>query len=477
MGLRLLKLSIFQPAPLRKRLWQGGLALAIFTLTLAATNPFMSKDKALTSNEMGHDFLAFYTAGTFLRTGHADLLYDLMATRTFEHDIASQNGVDLGTTFGPFWNPPFYAWGFVPLSALPYRSALAVWTIINVTALVFAMIILCRMLVSPASRSWFAGALTHPLDWRTWTLIPLLILVSMPFIQAVSHGQNTFMSLMLLSAVVALWRNRAGLLAGAVCGLLFYKPQLAALVALMLVLTLGIRALSGLTITLGALGILTLLTMRGAAFDYVLRLPENLRYMQIEHSYLWERHVTLKGFFRLMLQGRDAGELTISTTLLWLTSTCGFAIALFASLWKSRRAVAENPWTGDTSLVRRDRVIAATIVCAPLIMPFYFDYDLLLYAIPATLLSAEMLHRPVGAERSRSDRWLLRLWIALFAWSLINPGMTRLTFVNVDVLLMSAIAGLMIARAARKPEALPAIATPIDVQRIPGVDVTIRPAA
>ena len=32
--------------------------------------------------------------------------------------------------------------------------------------------------------------------------------------------------------------------------------------------------------------------------------------------------------------------------------------------------------------VGRDRLIAATIVATPLLMPFYFDYDLLLLSVP-----------------------------------------------------------------------------------------------
>jgi len=54
-------------------------------------------------------------------------------------------------------------------------------------------------------------------DFATWGLVPLLIVTSMPFVQAISHGQNTFSSLLLLSLVVTAWRAKRALLAGMVC--------------------------------------------------------------------------------------------------------------------------------------------------------------------------------------------------------------------------------------------------------------------
>ena len=50
----------------------------------------------------------------------------------------------------------------------------------------------------------------------------------------------------------------------------------------------------------------------------------------------------------------------------------------------------------EDAAVRRDRLIAAAIAATPLLMPFYFDYDQLLLAIPAVLLAAEWLRGPAG---------------------------------------------------------------------------------
>src|SRR3989442_471366 len=82
--------------------------------------------------------------------------------------------------------------------------------------------------------------------------------------EAVSHGQNTFVSLMVLAITVALWRARQAFIAGLVCGLLFYKPQLGAIVAVVMVASLGRRALLGVAITGTFLLLVTVATMPGA---------------------------------------------------------------------------------------------------------------------------------------------------------------------------------------------------------------------
>lgn len=458
--------ALLRPASTRKRLWQGGLALAAITLTFAIGNAFLPADRSVTPGMLGHDFLAFYTGGTFVRTGQLDKLYDLDATRAFQRAEAARSGLEIGPSFGPFWNPPFYAWVFAPLSALPYRTALAVWTMFGVAALAASVWLLRRLLVGADSRHWFHGAVPTPHDWRSTLLVPLLLLVCMPFVQAISHAQNTFCSLLLLTGVVVLWRQRRALPAGLVCGLLFYKPQLAACVAGMLVLTLGRRALLGLAVSVGALGAVTLLTMPGIVGEYLTRLPQNLHFMQIDNPYLWERHATLKAFWRLLIQGRDPGEMWTVTRAAWLASAGLLACGLARMVWRQRDVVLDDPWSGETRAVRLDRVIAATIASAPLLMPFYFDYDLLLLSIPATLLAGELLNRPSGAERPACDRWLVRAWVALYAWTLVNPGMTNLLGVNGNVLLLSAVAALSTARAAREPAALPVVET-VQVQRTP----------
>jgi hypothetical protein len=289
----------------------------------------------------------------------------------------------------------------------------------------------------------------------------------MPFLQAMSHGQNTFSSLLLLATAVALWRSERAILAGIVAGLLFYKPQLAAVVAVAMVFDLGWRAAFGFVITGSALLLMMLIAMPGAIADYAHMLPANVRWMQVEHTYLWERHVTLKAFWRLLLQGRDAGEMSGITSALTLLSTIAVGGGLVWAVVAQWRVRGYRPQL-YTDEVRRDRLIAATIAAMPLLMPFYFDYDLLLLAVPATLYAVERIRRPDLVHSS--DVWLTRAWVALYLWLLVNPGLAMRTHVNLSVVLLSCVAGMLIHRAGRDEQLIVMGAEPqIELAAQPGI--------
>ncbi len=446
---------LLRPAPMRRRIWQLSVLLAMITFVFVVGNALVPAEKAVTRQMLGHDFLAFYTAGTFVREGRVDDLYDLQKVAAFQQAAARDAGLDITVDFdkqkfGPWWNPPFYAWVFAPLSLLSFGQAVAVWTLLNIAALGGALFMLMRML---APRGADIDAMGRPLDWKTTGLVPFVLLLSMPFIQAISHGQNTLISLCILCGVATCWRNKRAVMAGAICALLGYKPQLAAVVAVVLVCSLGLRALVGLCFVGSLLVLITQVTLPGTLVDYLQKLPANVHFMQVEHAYLWDRHATLKAFWRLLIQGKEAGEMNWFAMGLFAASFIAVAAMLARAAWSQfMMRQVDDPWSRVTEKTWRDRLIAATICCAPLMMPFYFDYDLLLLAIPATLLAAEELSRPVD-QQAAGGRWLGRLWLILYAWMLINPGMSNMTRVNLNVVLLTAIALMMTCRATRPAQA------------------------
>jgi hypothetical protein len=364
----------------------------------------------------------------------------VQAIKDFEQETGRRYGLSLGDSYGPYWNPPFYAWIFSPLSRFPYPQAVFIWTLFNAACGFAATALLCNMLPS--------------VDWKTRALVPLLLLTSMPVLQALSHGQNTMTSLLLLTLTVTFWRSGDALPAGLICGLLFYKPQLGAIVAIALIATLGWRSLMGLAITGTVLLFITITTMPGALVDFLRHLPINVRFMQIEHPYVWERHATIKAFWRLLFQGRGAGEPKLIVTLLMLAICATLAGGLCVAAWRARSSIF-----GHRATPTPDSLIAATIATMPLLMPFYFDYDLMLLAIPAVLFAGEFVaraSRPCLSEKDmggtpvpppRLDSWLIRAWIALYFWMLINPGIAGATRVNFTVPLLTTVAAMLILRA------------------------------
>ena len=435
---------------MRKFFWLGGSALLLFIVTAVVANAFQPPQRRVSLQSAGYDFLAFYAAGHFVRTGEAGRMYDVDAVRAFQQELARRDGMELKPdAVGPFWNPPFYAWPFALLSATSYGTAFAVWTAINIACLAGALAMLASIVAwaprpcvcggqplrdSPLRGSCMGGAPMPLVGWRHWLLVPLLAITSMPLIMAIGHGQNTCVSLLILSGVVALWRGGRAFAEGVAAGLLFYKPQLGMIVAGVLALCYGWRAIAGLAVTGATLLLVTVTTLPGTLGAWFERMPGNLRYMQVERPYLWDRHVTLKAFWRLLVQGLAVGETSMLTNVLWLTSAATLALCVVAAVVKLRRRDSE---------ISRDRVVALAVLAMPLLMPFYFDYDLLLLAVPATLAAREMIARGV------IDRPLTAAWVALYGWLIVNPHVAALTRVNGTVVLLGVVTATTIAAAIR----------------------------
>jgi hypothetical protein len=235
-------------------------------------------------------------------------------------------------------------------------------------------------------------------------------------------------------------------------GLLFYKPQLAVVVSLVLVADAGRRAALGLGVT----GLITLLATLayapGALEAYALKLPANLDWIQNQLQYSWGRQATFLGFWRLLLQGREVGAPWAITRVLWTASALTVAAALAVAFFKARRASA-----------RRDRIIGAAIAATPLLIPYFMDYDLLLLAVPAVLFASEVIRRQT---MSRADGWLLRGWVALYLWAYLNPGLSGMLHVSLTVPLLAAVVvGLIVRCAEAEPQAATVTIEPVVPQR------------
>jgi hypothetical protein len=171
-----------------KRLWLAAAGIAIFIATIWTTRALTSRSGSQGSG-FGLDFIAFYTAGSFVDQGRLGDLYNLEAVHQFQRQVAGANHFDIGRAYGPWWNPPFYALVFKPLARLAYPAALIVWITLNLICFGVACVLLCRLLPERT-------------NWRYRALVPVLTILSAPFILAVSHAQNACTSLLLLVVTV-----------------------------------------------------------------------------------------------------------------------------------------------------------------------------------------------------------------------------------------------------------------------------------
>lgn len=422
-----------------RRLWRTGIALALSIIIFVGgwqVRRLQSGDDRLV---FGHDLLPSYTAGLLVRQGKFPAIYDRPTMEAYEAQEITLSRVDMDPRYGPWLNPPFYAWVFAPLSVLPYRQALAVFAMFNLALLALCFTLLRVMLIAtPRAELHPSSFVLHPShrSWTTLGLIPLLLATSMPFMQAFGHQQNTFISLTILCSVVAMWRKRYPFFAGMIAGLLAFKPQHALLIWAAMIVCLGWRAVLGIGVTgLLLLGV-TLVTMPGSLNDFLFKLAPIVRSLQNDAGYNWGRQVTFQSFWRLLIQGDGGGpSWPIVQYLAWSCSGI-VTIALIVAItrFRARRISCPSP----------DRIIAAIVVASPLIVPYYMDYDLVLLVIPAVLFAGEWLADPQSI--GRCERRLLWAWAALFAATYVNPGFAREFHFNLTTPVLLVVAGLHILR-------------------------------
>jgi hypothetical protein len=319
---------------------------------------------------LGADFRAFYTAGTFLRTGRSDLLYDIDAATHFQAESLGAAGVSA------WLSPPYLAWLFVPLSRMPFLGALAFHTLLGLAA-AFAAVALLEREVGPFRRS---EAL-------------LVVAGYYPTLQWLADGQMTAFWMLAIAAFFALIRRGRDGAAGAALGFLALKPQLAVGFVAALVGARRFRALFAAAATASAWLAIGFLTLPNAMRDYVAKASEIGAFLRSEGYPLAGLH----GIFQLgplLLDGFSPAAATATGAVLTAA-----ALAALVAMW------ARAPWNpGDTSW---DRRMAATIALATLASPHLFGYDLMLLLVALIIvwrLYPDGTRRPAQSGRSPERR-------------------------------------------------------------------------
>lgn len=162
--------------------------------------------------------------------------------------ILATHGFNMETVV--YTRPPFYAQLLRPFALLPYQWAYAIYTLLNLSAVL-----------------WFVNRFR-----RECPSLPVLAAMSFPFAVGLCSGQDTGLVLGILGCGLALWRRGQHFRAGLVWSLLAIKFHLFLFLPLALVLLRQWRALAG-----GLAGGVCLMVLGGwqALLDYagVLRDP------------------------------------------------------------------------------------------------------------------------------------------------------------------------------------------------------------
>lgn len=391
------------------------LVLAIpYALSLArSTSPFDRNGDLL-----GYDFFAFYFAGTMVNAERADALYDWTAQRNLQRALVHEWDPAIQTYVCPYLNPPHYAWLMSWFTPLDYAAALALWWTLGLAAF------LCTLAIW---RRWL------PAD--IWPSAAVLAIGLPAWFQTFAGGQNTFFTVLILSAACHLLLRRRNLLAGVALSLLAYKFQLLAVPALFLAYMKCWRALAGL-----ALGLLTTVGFTLAYFGpevlvaYFRFASELPGLMQTSGFYAAKQHSWYGFVEQLSDRAWPATSIRLLAALLSILSVA----AMLVYVRRSGQAMTAADPGARCALAR---ALSVMLVATVLASPHLFQYDLLLLAPAAVLWRSADSQGSVGKPSCGTDRlrWHFAATIAaVMLWSSFASRGIECTGVQLTPLLLAA---------------------------------------
>jgi alpha-1,2-mannosyltransferase len=285
----------------------------------------------------GKDFVSFWTVSSALHDGGTGDIYRPMQLAARERALQGNDD------FYAFAYPPSALLIVYPLALLPYLWSLAVWL---ATGLGLYLQALWRIL--PQRLTLLAG-LAFPAVFIT-----------------LGHGQNALLSAGILASALNLLERRPAV-AGALIGLLTYKPQLGLLIPLALACGGHWRALAAAAFSaLGLAGLSLLLFGSGVWSDF-------LAGTGFTQAMLEQELVPY-----LKMQSVFAATRLLGGSLAFAYATQGVA-SLLAAL------VTAAIWRGSAAPTLKYAVL---VVAGLLASPFLLDYDLTLLAPAIAWLAA-----------------------------------------------------------------------------------------
>lgn len=298
----------------------------------------------LAGQVIGTDYLQFYAAGTTIRLGYSQELYNFEYQAKLEQSIA---GPGL-TSFHAFLTPPFLAWLYAPLTYLSYSWSFIVWSLLSLLFLWVSIKLLSYKQPGKASL------------WSlTW----------FPIFATISFGQNSLLSLLLFSLTYWLWQKNKYFTAGIMSSLLLFKPQMLLGVGLLWLLEWrqSWKSLLGLVIGGSVLAGMCFWLQPDASRAYVDLVRNFLPGMIYQEQFpLWHMH-SLRGFWALLLPGQESIVEILSIILSIL------AVVVYIPFWRRYRH-------------NKKLIFAGAILLTIWITPHAMIYDWSILLIPAIVL-------------------------------------------------------------------------------------------
>lgn len=345
---------------------------------------------------VGGDFVQYWTASHLAVNGNAAAVYH---PETFIEKERQVTGAFFPI---PWLYSPTFLLMVLPFCLLPFLVSLVIW--LGSTLLGY-LAVLRR--ITPHHAAWWL-TLAYP-----------------GIFQNLIHGQNGFLSAGLLGGGL-LFIDKRPLLAGALFGLLTFKPHLAILLPVALVAGRYWKTLAAMIVSCGLLTISSALILGTQVWvAFWKNIPFAMRLMTDGFLPL-DKMPTV--FAAIMMAG---GSANLAQVLQGLIS-CGMVILV---AWT---------WFRKISAPIRASILVVAIL---LTSPYAFEYDLTILALPLAWLGMEVLAtgwRPLE-QIVMAAAWLLPI---------VAPFLARLTHCQLSPLVLLLFLVLLLRRAVASPASL-----------------------
>jgi hypothetical protein len=324
------------------------------------------------------DFSIFYTAGTILRQGSANHLYDKALQFHVQQQFASKVYIREGAL--PYNHPPFEALLFEPLARFSYPTAFVFWDVLNLIIL-GVLPLLLRPHIPLLQRS------PLPLWW-------LAELALFPVFIALLQGQDSILLVLLFAlAFIALKRNQE-FGGGVWLGLGLFRFHLVLPLMLILLLRKKSKAILACLLTAISLGLISVAIV---GWKEALTYPTYV--WSVEKSSgsatgLVSTMPNLRGFVHMLFPWTPRVEVGVSV------------LSAIILLW------ASSQWDDSGSADRFDLSFCLALVATVLVSYHVLVHDLTLLLLPLALLT-ERLSR-FGWPRGTRAILLLGPMVLLF---------------------------------------------------------------
>ena len=324
-------------APRVRRLALVFMAVALISLMIDVWVHTRAGVTSMAGKQLAQDFVNYWAGGHLAAQGNSNRVYNINGFLAWQRAHTAANA-----EFKWYSYPPVTLLLSLPLGFLSFKAGLAAWWLAGWLG---AMLLLARLL-----------------DWRSAILAAFATPASL--INALAGQNGQFSAIMLCGGVLLL--ETSPVAAGALFGLLCFKPQLAILIPVALAaggywrafIAAAITVLSLLGASLSLFGVETWLAFRHTA-------PINILLME-QGDTLWHRMPTVFAMTRLM-----GGSIMAGYGLQIISSVA--AAGLTAFLWRSG---------ADTG-----RKGAALVLATFLATPYAWDYDLVALTFVAVWLA------------------------------------------------------------------------------------------